>query len=50
MTTVNLWLLCAAILAVIVWLVPEPQTCWLPADAPTRGMYADCWTYGQLST
>ena len=48
MTTVNLLLFITALLLLMFWAVPEPQTCWLPADAPTRGMYADCWTEVQL--
>lgn len=44
----NLWLFCLAILAVLVWVIPEPRSCWLPPNAPTRGIYAECWQPGEL--
>jgi hypothetical protein len=39
----NLFLLILALFALIVWVVPEAQSCWIPPNAPTRGMYSDCW-------
>lgn len=48
MTALNLLLLIAALLLLIVWIVPEPQTCWLPPNAPTRGIYIDCWEVNEL--
>jgi len=48
MRALTLWLLCVALLAVIVWIVPEPEACWIPPNAPTRGFYADCWQPSEL--
>jgi hypothetical protein len=51
MRALNLWLLCLAILAVMVWVIPEPESdCWLPANAPTRGIYEDCYSFWQIWT
>lgn len=51
MRTLNLFLLCLTILALMVALIPEPETdCWLPANAPTRGVYADCWGFYDIWT
>lgn len=48
MRTVNLWLLCLAILAVLVAVIPKAQTCYLPPNAPTRGFYEACWTFEEI--
>ena len=43
MTTLNLFPLFAALFALIVLAIPEPETCWIPPNAPTRGFYESCW-------
>lgn len=48
MRTISLFLLCAAIFALLTWAIPEPRNCWIPPNAPTRGIYADCWKAGEL--
>ena len=45
---VTLWLLCAAILLLMIYFVPEPQSCWIPPNAPTRGIYDACWEFWDL--
>ena len=45
---ITLWLLCAAILLLMIYFVPEPQSCWIPPSAPTRGIYGSCWDYWDL--
>lgn len=47
-TKVTLWLLCAAILLLMVYFVPEPQACFVPPNAPTRGLYDSCWGFWDL--
>lgn len=45
----NLFLLVLALFALLIAVVPEQtETCWLPPSAPTRGIYADCWEYGEI--
>lgn len=48
MRTLNLWLLCLAILGVLIALIPEPEQCWIPPNAPTRGFYGSCWAYSEI--
>lgn len=48
MTTITLLLFVATLLALLNWLIPTPQQCWLPPNAPTRGMYAGCWTVEEI--
>lgn len=48
MSGINFVLLCTAILALLILAIPEPQECWLPPDAPTRGIYIDCWEAFEL--
>lgn len=48
LAVVNLWLLCLAILALLVYIIPKPETCWLPPNASTRGIYESCWTADEL--
>ena len=40
----NLFLLFAALFALIVLAIPEPETCFIPPNAPTRGFYESCWS------
>ena len=40
----NLFLLFAALFALIVLAIPQPETCWIPPNAPTRGFYSECWS------
>ena len=44
----NLFLLLAALFALIVLAIPQAETCWIPPNAPTRGFYAQCWTLEEL--
>lgn len=48
MRAVTVWLLCVAILTVMVAVIPEAQTCFIPPNAPTRGFYVKCWQEFQL--
>lgn len=48
MRVLNLFLLCAAILAVMVAVIPEAQECFIPPNAPTRGFYEACWSFDQV--
>lgn len=44
----NLFLLIIALFLVIVAVVPKQETCWLPPSAPSRGIYAACWTFDEV--
>lgn len=47
----NLFLLILALFALLIAVVPvQEETCWLPPNAPTRGIYAKCWTYEEIVT
>lgn len=48
LVVVNLWLLCVLILLLLILAVPQPAKCWIPPNAPTRGIYEACWTAGEL--
>ena len=48
MTTLNLFLLIAALFLLLAWLIPPATDCWIPPNAPTRGFYEACWTSGEL--
>ena len=48
LSKVTLWLMCAAILLLMIYLVPTAPTCWLPPNASTRGIYGACWGYWDL--
>lgn len=48
MRALTVWLLCLAILAVLVAVIPEPRDCFVPPNAPTRGFYGDCWTVQEI--
>lgn len=28
--------------------VPEPESCWIPPNASTRGFYRECWGFWEL--
>jgi hypothetical protein len=45
---VTLWLLCAVILLLMFYFVPPPESCWLPPNASTRGIYETCWGFWDL--
>lgn len=45
----TVWLLCAAILLLLFALIPKPELCWIPPHAPTRGMYAGCWGWFEVT-
>jgi len=49
MRTVNLFLLIVALFAVIAWVIPPAQSCWIPPNAPTRGMYSACWSLFEVT-
>lgn len=49
MMALNLLLLAAALILLLAWAIPPPPAeCWLPASAPTRGVYADCWGFWEI--
>lgn len=48
MTTLNLFLLIAALFLLLAWLIPPASNCWIPNSAETRGFYEACWTLEEL--
>lgn len=48
MRVLNLFLLIITLMLLLVYLIPEPETCFIPPNAPTRGIYAECWTDWEL--
>ena len=48
MTSLNMFLLIAALLLLLIWLTPPAADCFIPPNAPTRGFYAECWTLEEL--
>jgi len=47
-TKITVWLLCAVILLLMAYFLPEPQACFVPPNAPTRGLYDSCWGFWDL--
>lgn len=44
----TLTLFCAVILLAMFAVVPAPESCWIPPNASTRGVYEKCWGYWEL--